>query len=86
MAQIFGHGGFFKTPVVGQRFMAAAVGTPVTVMETAGEGGPWGIALLASYLLQKEEGQTLGDYLAGRVFSASQGSRRQRMWKASTGS
>ena len=39
MAQIFGHGGFFKTPVVGQRFMAAAMGTPVTVMETAGEGG-----------------------------------------------
>ena len=47
--RLLGHGGFFKTPVVGQRMMAAAANAPVAVMETAGEGGPWGMALLAAY-------------------------------------
>lgn len=75
--QIYGHGGFFKTPVVGQRMMAAAMGTPVSVMETAGEGGPWGMALLAAYLVQKEEGQPLGSYLSERVFAGSKGSRME---------
>ena len=51
--QVLGHGGFFKTKEVGQRIMAAAMNVPVTVMETAGEGGAWGIALLASYMLHK---------------------------------
>ena len=77
VGQIYGHGGFFKTPVVGQRMMAAALGAPVAVMETAGEGGAWGIALLAAYLLHKSEGQTLGDYLSGRVFAGSAGSRME---------
>ncbi len=77
IGQIYGHGGFFKTPVVGQRIMAAALGAPVTVMETAGEGGAWGMALLAAYLLKKEEGQTLGDYLSGSVFAGSTGSRME---------
>ena len=57
--------------------MAAALGAPVAVMETAGEGGAWGIALLAAYLLHKSEGQTLGDYLSGRVFAGSAGSRME---------
>lgn len=75
VAQIYGHGGFFKTPVVGQRIMAAAMGTPVTVLETAGEGGAWGMALLAAYMLQREPDQTLESYLAQRVFAGSKGSR-----------
>ncbi len=64
-----GHGGLFKTPVVGQSFMAAACNTPVTCMETAGEGGPYGIALLASYMRNKSAGESLEDYLANRVFA-----------------
>lgn len=73
-AQLYGHGGFFKTPVVGQRMMAAAMGTPVSVMETAGEGGAWGIALLAAYMVNKAEGQSLGAYLSDCVFAGSEGS------------
>ena len=64
-----GHGGLFKTPVVGQKYMAAACRAPVTCMESAGEGGPYGMALLAAYLVQKEEGQTLEDYLDRNVFA-----------------
>ena len=64
-----GHGGLFKTPIVGQKYMAAACHAPVTCMESAGEGGPYGMALLASYMLQKEAGQTLEDYLARNVFA-----------------
>lgn len=69
-----GHGGLFKTPVVGQRLLAGALGVPVTVMETAGEGGPWGMALLAAYMLEKRGGETLERYLADRVFAGAQGS------------
>ena len=67
--QLHGHGGFFKTPGVGQRILSAAVGTPVSVMETAGEGGPYGMALLAAYMLWKEEGESLADYLDNKVFA-----------------
>ena len=70
---IQGHGGLFKTKEVGQRFLAAAIDTPVSVMETAGEGGPWGMALLAAYLWQKEEGESLQDYLSGKVFAGNEG-------------
>ena len=56
---LFGHGGLFKTKGVGQKLMAAAVHVPVAVMNTAGEGGPWGAALLASYMIQKKQGETL---------------------------
>ena len=69
-----GHGGLFKTPVVGQSYMAAACDAPVTCMETAGEGGPYGMALLASYLLNKAEGESLEAYLAGKVFAGVSGS------------
>ena len=69
-----GHGGLFKTPVVGQRYMAAACGAPVTCMETAGEGGPYGMALLAAYMLRKAENETLGDFLKDRAFAGVSGS------------
>jgi sugar (pentulose or hexulose) kinase len=65
---ITGHGGFFKVPGVGQRIMAAVMGAPVTVMTTAGEGGPWGMAVLAAYM-QNKQGEALADYLGNRVFA-----------------
>ena len=67
---IYGHGGLFKTRGVAQRFLSAAFGAPVAVMETAGEGGPWGMALLASYMLKQKEGEgkSLSDYLEEQVF------------------
>lgn len=71
--QILGHGGLFKTKGVGQRIMAAAMNAPVSVMETAGEGGAWGIALLASYMKNKEAGETLDDYLTDKVFAGYEG-------------
>lgn len=69
-----GHGGLFKTPVVGQKYMAAACNAPVTCMETAGEGGPYGMALLAAYMLNKAEGESLEVYLNSRVFAGVSGS------------
>ncbi len=66
--KLYGHGGFFKTPGVGQRMLSAAVGVPVSVMETAGEGGPFGMAILAFYLAEREDGQSLEDFLDERVF------------------
>ncbi len=68
-----GHGGLFKTPVVGQKFMAAACNAPVTCMETAGEGGPYGMALLAAYMLNKAKGESLEDYLNAHVFADAKG-------------
>lgn len=70
---LLGHGGFFKTAGVGQRVMAGAMGVPVSVMETAGEGGAWGIALLAAYMKNKAEGESLDQYLADRVFAGNAG-------------
>ncbi|MBO6137344.1 MAG: FGGY-family carbohydrate kinase [Lachnospiraceae bacterium] len=67
--RLLGHGGWFNAKGSGQRIMAAAMGTPVSVMETAGEGGPWGEALLASYMLKKESGESLEDYLDNKVFA-----------------
>lgn len=71
--RLLGHGGLFKVPVVGQRLLAGALGVPVSVMQTAGEGGPWGMALLAAYLAEKRQGQTLESWLDG-VFAAGSGS------------
>ena len=71
---ITGHGGLFKTKGVGQRFLAAAMNAPITVMDTAGEGGAWGMAVLASYMIHKGEGETLDDYLNNRVFAGQSGS------------
>ena len=69
-----GHGGLFKTPGVGQKYMAAACNAPVTCMETAGEGGPYGMALLTAYACSKAEGETLEEYLNNRVFAGVTGS------------
>jgi len=71
--QILGHGGFFKTRGVGQKLMAAATNVPVSVMETAGEGGAWGIALLAAYMIYKGANEPLEAYLASRVFAGKNG-------------
>ena len=70
--RITGHGGYFKTPGVGQRMLAAALNSPISVMETAGEGGAWGIALLAAYLINKN-GKNLADYLEDVVFAGNTG-------------
>ncbi len=72
--KILGHGGFFKSKEVGQKIMAAAVNVPVSVMENAGEGGAWGIALLASYMVNRKKNESLDDFLNQRVFDGQQGS------------
>jgi len=70
---MMGHGGLFKTPVVGQQLMAAAMNAPVTVMDTASEGGAWGIAVLAAFMAEKADGETLPDYLANKIFAGQTG-------------
>ena len=75
--KILGHGGLFKTKGVGQNLLAGAIDTPVSVMETAGEGGAWGIAVLASYLVNKEAGESLEDYLNHKVFAGQEGEEVQ---------
>ena len=71
--RITGHGGLFKTERVGQSYLAAAINAPVTVMKTAGEGGAWGIAILANYMVTKEQGESLEDYLENKVFAGQEG-------------
>ena len=71
---IYGHGGLFKTEGVGQKIMAAALNTSVSVMKSAGEGGAWGIAVLAAYMQWKEAGETLSDYLENKVFANAESS------------
>ncbi|WP_207702010.1 xylulokinase [Candidatus Enterococcus ferrettii] len=70
--KLVGHGGIFKTPEVGQRILAAAMEAPVTVLETAGEGGAWGIALLAAYRISEEQ-LSLAEFLEQKVFAGSEG-------------
>ncbi len=71
---MMGHGGFFKTPVVGQQVMAAAMNAPVTVMDTASEGGAWGMAILAAYMQEKAADESLSDYLNNKIFAGQTGS------------
>lgn len=71
--RITGHGGLFKTRGVGQRVLAAALNSPISVMETAGEGGAWGIALLGAYLVNNEKHQSLADFLDEQVFAGNAG-------------
>ena len=71
--RITGHGGLFKTPGVGQRILAAALNSPISVMETAGEGGAWGMALLAAYMCYEERQLSLPDYLDEVVFAGNTG-------------
>ncbi|MFL0166960.1 xylulokinase [Candidatus Clostridium helianthi] len=73
--EMLGHGGLFKTKGVGQKIMAAAIDAPVSVMETAAEGGAWGIAVLASYMINKDENETLDDYLTNKVFAGQIGTK-----------
>ena len=71
--RITGHGGYFKTKGVGQRMLAAALSSPISVMETAGEGGAWGIALLAAFLVNNNSKLSLADYLEENVFAGDAG-------------
>ena len=71
--RILGHGGLFKTKGVGQQILADALDVPVSVMETAGEGGPWGMALLASYMKNHREGESLETYLDREIFNGEKG-------------
>lgn len=71
--RITGHGGLFKTKGVGQRVLAAALASPISVMETAGEGGAWGMALLASFLVNNAGKRSLPDYLEEVVFAGNEG-------------
>ena len=70
--RLLGHGGFFKTPGVGQQILADMLNIPITAMTTAGEGGPWGMALLSAYMCRKDNGESMEDYLLNRVFSHTQ--------------
>ncbi|MCQ4087821.1 xylulokinase [Saccharibacillus sp. JS10] len=65
---LLAHGGLFKTPVVGQKALAAALNVPISVMSTAGEGGAWGMALLSSYMQTRSDNETLADFLENQVF------------------
>lgn len=71
--KITGHGGLFKTKGVGQRILAAALNSPISVMETAGEGGAWGMALLGSFLVNNKDNRNLADYLDKVVFAGNAG-------------
>ena len=71
--RITGHGGYFTTPMVGQKMLAAALNSPISCMETAGEGGAWGIALLASYMVNNPKGLSLADWLDAVVFAGNTG-------------
>ena len=73
MDALLGHGGFFKTPGTAQKLLAGALNVPVSVMATAGEGGPWGMALLAAYRVRHEVGETLEAYLKNKVFANASG-------------
>ncbi len=75
LEKLLGHGGLFKTKKVGQRIMADSLNVPVAVMESAGEGGAWGIALLAAYLRRQEASESLEEFLARRVFASAKEDR-----------
>ena len=69
--KLLGHGGLFTTPIVGQKLLAGALNIPIALMESAGEGGAWGIAVLAAYSLVKESGETLEQFLDNKIFAGS---------------
>ena len=71
--RITGHGGLFTTPGVGQRILGAALNSPISCMKTAGEGGPWGMAILASYLINNKKKQSLAEFLDDQVFAGDTG-------------
>ena len=67
--RLMGHGGLFKTQGVAQKYLAAACETAVSVMSNAGEGGPYGMALLADFMINKKEDETLESFLEDNIFS-----------------
>ena len=73
LEQIYAHGGLFKTPVASQPFLAAALGVDVTLMQSAGEGGAWGISLLAAFMGRRDRSLTLPQYLSQNVFAGMKG-------------
>lgn len=75
--EIFAHGGLFMTKDVAQSILAGAINVPVSVMSTVGEGGAWGIALLAAYMKRRDEEQTLEDYLSEKVFQGESVSKAE---------
>ena len=77
--RLLGHGGLFKTKGVGQQILADAVNAPVSVMSTAGEGGAWGIAVLAAFLAKKKDGQSLGEFLNEEIFAGNKGVKMDPM-------
>lgn len=79
--EVLGHGGLFKTKGVGQQILAAAMNTSVSVMETADEGGAWGIAILADYMLRKDTNETLDEYLSNKVFKGKVGEKMHPVQK-----
>lgn len=83
--EILGHGGLFKTKGVGQSILAAAIDAPVSVMETAGEGGAWGIALLASYMINKSADEALAVFLDEKVFAGQKGEKMKPVAKDAEG-
>ena len=68
---VLGHGGIFKTEGVAQKILAAALNADVSVMEGAGEGGPWGMAILGAYMVNKDEGESLQSFLSNKIFAAT---------------
>ena len=70
---LFGHGGVFKTKGVAQQFLADALNAPVAVMTTAGEGGPWGMALIASYMVNRDDQESFPHFLSEKVFHGDRG-------------
>lgn len=71
ISQILGHGGIFKTKNVVQKILASALNVPIATMQTASEGGSWGIALLANYLNEHQKGVSLDDYLNQQIFNST---------------
>ena len=78
LERMFAHGGLFKTKGVAQRFLAAAIDTPVSVGDVAAEGGAWGIATLAAFTASRDPEQSLGDYLNSQVFADARLQHRNR--------
>lgn len=72
--KLLGHGGLFKVEKVAQQMMASALDTPVEVNSAAGEGGAWGMAILAEYMVRKEQNQSLGQYLDKKIFADTKSS------------
>ena len=70
--KMYGHGGFFKTPKAGQTVCSAAINAPICLLTTAGEGGAWGISVLALYASRRQEFDSLEDFLDKEIFAKAE--------------